>query len=170
VALSEDRIVVLGKVSGLFGVRGWVKIHSFTDPRGAILDYREWQLDSGDGWKPVDLADGKPHGKTIVARLEGIENREDAADYVGALIGVQRNALPATADDEFYWSDLEGLTVRNTDGTVIGTVAELLETGANDVLVVRGGEQEILVPYITGDVIKNVDLAEGVIDVDWEWR
>ena len=72
--------------------------------------------------------------------------------------------------DEYYWTDLEGLRVRDRDGTVIGTVAYLLETGANDVLVVRDGEREILVPFVTGDVIKQVDLADGVIDVDWEWR
>ena len=167
---NEDRIVVLGRVSGLFGVRGWVKVHSFTDPREAILEYPDWQIETGGDWQPIELVEGKPHGKTIVARLEGTETREDARQYVGATIGVPRASLPKTGRDEFYWADLEGLRVIDTDGTVIGTVAYLLETGANDVLVVRNGEQEVLVPFVAGSVVKNVDLAEGVIDVDWEWR
>ena len=167
---NEDRIVVLGRISGLFGVRGWIKIHSFTDPREAILKYPDWRIESGGEWKSIGFAEGRPHGKTVVARFEGTETREEAAQFVGATIGVPRASLPTTGMDEYYWTDLEGLRVRDRDGTVIGTVAYLLETGANDVLVVRDGEREILVPFVTGDVIKQVDLADGVIDVDWEWR
>ena len=166
----DDRIVVLGRVSGLFGVRGWIKVHSFTDPRDAILDYRDWRIEKGGDWQPIDVAEGKPHGKTVLARFAGTETREEAATYVGATIGVPRHSLPAAGQGEFYWTDLEGLRVRHTDGTVIGTVSYLLETGANDVLVVHGGDVEVLVPFVTGDVVKNVDLSAGVIDVDWEWR
>ena len=166
----EDRIIVLGKVSGLFGVRGWVKIHSFTDPREAILSYSDWRIERGGDWKPIELAEGKPHGKTVVARFEGTASREEAAQYVGATIGVPRAALPTTGDGEYYWADLEGLQVRDTDGAVIGTVAYLLETGANDVLVVRDGDREILVPFVADSVIRKVDIANGVIDVNWEWR
>ena len=167
---DEDRFVILGKVSGLFGVRGWIKVHSFTDPRAAILDYRDWYIESGGNWKPAELAEGKPHGKTIVARFEDTDTREDAARLVGATIGVPRSSLPATGTNEYYWTDLEGLEVRDTEGTVIGTVAYLLETGANDVMVVRGEDQEVLIPFVTGEVIKKVDLSDGVIDVDWKWR
>ena len=117
----------------------------------------------------MTVAEGKPHGKTIIARLEGIDDRDVAAGYVQATIGVERSQLPETADGEYYWSDLEGLTVRKKDGTVLGTVAYLLETGANDVLVIREADREVLVPFIPDQVVKDVDLASGVIDVDWEW-
>ena len=166
---TDTKPVIVGRISGLFGVRGWVKVHSFTDPREAILDYPDWLIESGDNWQPMNVAEGKPHGKTIIARLEGIDDRDVAAGYVQASIGVERSDLPETADGEFYWSDLEGLTVRKADGTVLGTVAHLLETGANDVLVVREADREVLVPFVLGQVVKDVDLANGLIDVDWEW-
>jgi len=166
---TADKPVVLGRVSGLFGVRGWVKIHSYTDPRVAILAYPGWQLGEGGQWRAIKVAEGKPHGKTIVARFDGSEDRETAAGYVNALVGVPRSALPATGEGEYYWSDLEGLTVEGQGGNVLGTVAGLLETGANDVLVVRQKDREILIPFLTGDVIKDVDLDSGVIRVDWDW-
>ena len=168
-ARTDTKPVIVGRISGLFGVRGWIKIHSFTDPREAILDYRDWLIESGDDWQSIAVAEGKRHGKTIVARLEGIDDRDVAASYVQASIGVDRSQLPETADGEYYWTDLEGLTVRKEDGTVLGTVANLLETGANDVLVVREADREVLVPFVPGQVVKDVDLANGVIDVDWEW-
>lgn len=168
-AQTDAKPVVLGRISGLFGVKGWVKIHSFTDPREAILEYPGWLVELDGQWRPVGLAEGKPHGKTVVARLEGIEDREAAEEYVNAFIGIGRDALPETGKDEYYWSDLEGLTVAGQDGKVLGTVAHLLETGANDVLVVRDEDREVLVPFVTGDVIKDVDLAKGVIVVEWEW-
>lgn len=168
-ALTETKPVILGRVSGLFGVRGWVKIHSYTDPREAILEYPCWFIEIGDRWQPVERAAGKPHGKTIIARFDGVDDRDEAAGYVDARIAVERRALPDTGKDEYYWSDLEGLQVENKDGSVLGTVAHLLETGANDVLVVRDGDREVLIPFVTGEVIKDVDLASGVIRVDWEW-
>ena len=168
-ARTDTKPVIVGRISGLFGVRGWVKIHSFTDPREAILDYRDWLVEAGGEWQSIAVAEGKPHGKTIIARLEGIDDRDIAAGYVQASIGIHRSQLPETADGEYYWSDLEGLTVRKEDGTVLGTVARLLETGANDVLVVREADREVLVPFIPGQVVKDVDLDKGLIDVDWEW-
>lgn len=167
--MTDIKPVVLGRVSGLFGVKGWVKIHSFTDPREAILDYPGWLIEIDDSWQPLELKEGKRHGKTVIAHFEGVDDRDIAAGYVDAEIGVPRSALPATDRDEYYWSDLEGLAVEGTAGNVLGTVAHLLETGANDVMVVRRENQEILIPFVTGDVIKDVDLAAGVIRVDWEW-
>ena len=167
--LEDPKPVILGRVSGLFGVRGWVKIHSYTDPRAGILDYREWLVLIGDRWKPVTVAEGRPHGKTLVARFEGVDDRDEAAAFVDALIGVTREQLPAAEDGRYYWSDLEGLAVEDEGGNTLGRVAYLLETGANDVLVVRDEGREILVPFVTGDGIKDVDLAAGVIRVDWDW-
>ncbi len=166
--MSDNKPIVLGRVSGLYGVKGWVKIHSFTDPREALLDYDGWQINQNGLWKDIKLAEGKRHGKTVIARFDGIADRDEAAVLIGGDIGVLRHSLPETDSNEFYWADLEGLRVDKEDGTTLGTVAYLLATGANDVLVVRG-DQEVLVPYVTDDVIKNVDLENGVIIVDWEW-
>ena len=160
--------VVLGRISGLFGVRGWVKVYSYTEPREAVLNYRRWLLSVSDGWREATVAEGKRHGKTVIARIDGYVDRDQAAGLVGAEIAVPRDALPETEEDRFYWSDLEGLRVVHRDGTELGTVAYLLETGANDVMVVQG-EQERLIPFVMGKVILGVDLADGRIDVDWEW-
>jgi 16S rRNA processing protein RimM len=159
---------VLGRISGVFGIKGWFKVHSFTDPREAILNYRNWLLDDGGTWHGAKLEEGNKHGRTIVARIAGVTDREQATRYVGNAIAVPRNEMPQLADGEYYWADLEGLQVIDKNGRVLGKVAYLLATGANDVLVVQG-EREILVPWLQDEVIKNVDLANGVIDVDWEW-
>ena len=160
--------VVLGRISGLFGVRGWVKVYSYTEPREAVLDYPRWLLSGKDGWHEVTIAEGQRHGKTVVARVDGYVDRDRAAELVGAEIAVPREALPETQKGQFYWSDLEGLRVVRPDGTELGRVAYLLETGANDVMVVKG-EQERLIPFVMGKVVLGVDLAAGRIDVDWEW-
>ena len=160
--------VVLGRISGLFGVKGWVKVYSYTEPREAVLNYGRWLLSVADGWREATVAEGQRHGKTVIARIDGYVDRDQAAGLVGAEIAVPRDALPETEEDRFYWSDLEGLRVVHRDGTELGRVAYLLETGANDVMVVQG-EQERLIPFVMGEVILGVDLADGRIDVDWEW-
>jgi len=167
-SVTETKPVILGQVTGLYGVKGWVKVRSYTEPREAILDYKDWLLLRDGDWQSVRLAEGKRHGKTVIARLEGVNDRDVAATYVDDDIGVPREQLPETARDEFYWADLEGLQVVHSDGRILGKVAYLLATGANDVLVVKG-DQEILIPFVQGEVIKDVDLAAGVINVDWEW-
>lgn len=166
--MSDDKPIVLGRVSGLYGVKGWVKIHSFTDPRDALLEYTDWVIELGGVWQEIELAEGKRHGKTVIARFGGIDDRDAAAAYVNCDLGVLRQSLPAAGAGEHYWTDLEGLRVERTDGTSLGIVVHLLETGANDVLVVQG-DQEILIPYLKGDVIKHVDLENGVISVNWDW-
>ena len=160
--------VVLGRITGLFGVRGWVKVYSYTNPREAVLDYSRWMLARKDGWCEAIVAEGQRHGKAIIARIEGYADRDQAAELIGTEIAVPRDELPETDTGEYYWSDLEGLTVVHRDGTVLGKVAYLLETGANDVMVLEG-ERERLVPFVMDKVVLGVDLDEGVIDVDWEW-
>ena len=160
--------VVLGRISGLFGVRGWVKVYSYTDPREAVLDYDRWLLSGANGWREATVAEGQRHGKTIIARLDGCIDREQAAQLVGTEIAVPRDELPEAEQGRFYWSDLEGLRVVHRDGTELGRVAYLLETGANDVLVVDG-EQERLIPFVMDKVILDVDLENDRIEVDWEW-
>ena len=158
----------MGRIAGLFGVQGWVKVYSYTEPREAVLNYDRWLLGSKDGWQEAHVAEGQRHGKTVIARIDGYVDRDQAAELVGADIGVPREALPQTEDGQYYWSDLEGLTVLHRDGTRLGEVAYLLETGANDVMVVKG-EQERLIPFVIDKVVLGVDLANGEIEVDWEW-
>ena len=160
--------VILGRISGLFGVRGWVKVYSYTEPREAVLNYDRWLLIRKDGWQEARVAEGQRHGKTVIVRIEGYDDRDQAAGLVGTEIGVPRVELPETGSDQFYWSDLEGLRVVHRDGTELGKVEYLLETGANDVMVVKG-ETERLIPFVMDKVVLDVDLANGEIRVDWEW-
>lgn len=161
--------VLLGRVSGVFGVDGWVKLFSYTEPREAILGYESCLLQQGDTWQALNWKRGKRHGKTVIAQIEGIDDRDSAEILVGADIGIWREDLPEAGSDNYYWADLEGLTVVNKDGDKLGVVAGLLATGANDVLVVKG-DREILVPFVTGRYVLDVDLAAGVIRVDWDWE
>jgi len=160
--------VVLGRISGFFGVRGWVKVYSYTEPREAVLEYKRWLLSNDDEWHSATVAEGKRHGKTVIVRIDGVEDRDQAAGLIGRDIGVPRDELPETEDGQYYWSDLEGLRVLAKDGSELGVVAHLLETGANDVMVIKG-EQELLVPFVKDDVVLDVDLDQGLIRVDWEW-
>ena len=143
-------------------------MYSYTEPREAVLEYTTWLLATSNDWQPVLVAEGKRQGKTIIARLEGFDDRDQAATLVGRTIGVPRDALPDTGEGQYYWSDLEGLRVVDRDGAELGKVRYLIETGANDVMVVKG-EQERLIPFVSGDTVVDVDLVNGVIIVDWEW-
>lgn len=164
---SKQR-VVLGRVSGLYGVKGWVKVYSETDPPANILDYSPWYLKLAGSWHPFELQEGRVHGKGIIALLGNCTNRDEAGSLVGAAIAITRNQLPVLAEDEYYWTDLIGLEVLTLTGESLGKVDHLLETGANDVLVVRSGDsQECLIPYVKGDVVKEINLAKGWLRVDW---
>jgi 16S rRNA processing protein RimM len=161
-------LVTLGRISGLYGVRGWVKVHSDTDPRDNIVGYAPWYLDRGRGWEVHELDGGRAHGKTVVAKLAGCEDRDAAAEWIGATIAVPRDQLDDQLDEgEFYWTDLEGLEVVTTEGVALGRIDHLFETGANDVMVVRG-ERERLLPYLWEQVVKEVDLDNRRMVVDWD--
>jgi len=162
---DRPHMVVLGHVAGVYGIQGWVRIHSETDPIGNILRYRPWYLGpEGQVFEPVE---GRRHGKGLVARLAGCSDRDLAATLVGKEIAVPRDRLPPPKADEFYWFDLEGLSVVTTTGTDLGKVDHLFATGANDVLCVRG-ERERLIPFVWDDVVKDVDFAAGRVLVDWD--
>jgi 16S rRNA processing protein RimM len=164
--MPEELLVVLGRIIGVFGVRGWVKVMSETDPPDNILHYSPWQL---CGHQPAEwfLVTGQRHGKGLIARLEGCQDRDQAQALVGLEIAVRRSQLPPPGVDEFYWADLEGLRVETTEGIRLGQVSHLLATGANDVLVVRG-ERERLIPFIWDQVVRELDLAGGRLCVDWD--
>lgn len=164
---AAGRRVLLGRIVGVLGVQGWVKLESWTDPREGIFGYRPWILVREGVEREVVALDGRPQGKGIVARLPGVEDRDQALQLVGSEIFVPRSALPPPAPDEFYWADLEGLDVVTPDGVALGRVSHLFETGANDVMVVRG-TREHLVPFLRPDVVRSIDFDAGVVTVDWD--
>lgn len=141
---------------------------SYTQPREAILDYDRWYMKQRGDWRVAADFEGRRHGKTVVVHLDGVDDRDQAATLVGCEIAVEREVLPDAGDNSYYWADLEGMLVMHRDGTELGRVAYLMETGANDVLVVQG-DTERLIPFVLEEVVIGVDTEKGVIDVDWEW-
>lgn len=168
--LSERRVIV-GRVSGLYGVKGWIKIYSFTRPTDRIFRYRPWYLRSTDQSsvppRPYEIAEDRLHGKGLIALLGGVDNRDSAEQLVGAEILVDRDQFGGVERDEYYWADLVGTRVVTTNDQELGVVESLFETGANDVLVVQGDRRR-LVPFLIGSVIQMVDLDSGKIIVDWD--
>ena len=163
-----QRMIQLGKVHGAFGVRGEVKLESFTEPRNAIFRYQPWVLrDARGAERTLEGARGRETPKGIVATLPGIEDRDGAEATRGLEIWVAREALPPPQPGEYYWVDLEGLAVRNADGSDFGVVSHLFSTGANDVLVAQG-ERERMIPFLVPDYIVSVDFDAGVVTVDWD--
>ena len=164
---DNDSIITLGKVNGVFGVKGWVKVYSYTAQQDDILSYKDWYLQQAGKWQKVKLLNGQRQGKGIVANIEGIVDRDQALALQDTLIGTVRNALPKLSVDEFYWSDLMGLNVVTVGQQPLGEISHLFETGANDVMVVKG-DRERWIPWLMNDVIKQVDLDEGIVQVDWD--
>lgn len=156
----------MGRIAAPFGVKGWVKVQPNTAAVRSLLDYREWWVGRDGEWREWTVADAKAQGRVVVAKLEGCEDRDGAAGLRGASIAVPRAALPAAGSGQYYWADLIGLKVVNTDGQDFGVVTGILQTGANDVLVVDGG-RERLIPFIAA-VIREVQPASGVIRVEWD--
>jgi len=165
--MTGQQRVVLGEVTGLFGVRGWVKLWSYTDPAWSLLDYKDIELGQGGAWRKTRLVEGRRHGEGLVGRFEGVQDRESAAALVGAELAVPRDRLPATGEGEYYWADLVGLEVVNREGVGLGRVERMMATGANDVMVVSG-ERERLLPFLPGRFVDEVDLDGGRIVVDWD--
>ncbi|MDN3555381.1 ribosome maturation factor RimM [Halomonas maura] len=170
-----DDHVVLGKLTSPYGVKGWLKVYSYTSPMEGILDYEAWVLRHQGRLVRYRLSQGRPHGKGLVARLEGVDGREQAEALAGAEILLPKAELPELdGDDEFYWHQLEGLKVVTDGGVPLGRISYLFETGANDVMVVKGRDgdavdsRERLLPYLPGEVVRDVDLEAGVMTVDWD--
>ncbi|MBT3197842.1 MAG: ribosome maturation factor RimM [Gammaproteobacteria bacterium] len=163
---STDSPVLLGRVSGLFGVRGWVRIYSYTSPRENILAYPSWRLHQNGGEQAYTVSQGHRQGKGVVAQLEGISDRTTAESLLGAEIFVARDALQPPALNEYYWSDLVGCQVVNLQQEALGEVANLMETGANDVLIVKAEREERLIPFVD-PWVQEVELDKRLIRVDW---
>lgn len=163
----RDRRVLLGRVAGVHGVRGGVKVESFTEPREQILQYQPWIL-RHDGAETVRPARALVRQPRLAVQLDGVDDRDAATALIGAEIWVRREQLPPAAKGEFYWVDLEGLRVVNLEGVELGRVERVFATGANDVLVVRDGETERLIPFIQGHHVRDIDLDAGRMQVDWD--
>ncbi len=155
----------MGRITAPFGIKGWVRVQPFTAAAGNLLGYPRWWVQRGAEWQEVEVAEARAQMEAVVARLAGCEDRDAAARFRGAEIAVPRSQLPQTRPDEHYWADLMGLTVVNGESRQLGNIVGILQTGANDVLVVQG-ERERLIPYIA-DVIREVDHAAGVVRVNW---
>jgi 16S rRNA processing protein RimM len=160
--------VALGHVTGAHGLQGWIKVYSDTRPRENIANFAHLLLQQTEGWQTWKVNSGRRQGKYVVIKLEGCDDRNQAEALVGAKIAVYRNQLPQLEEPgHFYWTDLQGLQVINTAGVELGVVDYLLETGANDVLVVKG-DRERLIPYLWEQVVQDVDLSAKRILVDWD--
>ena len=141
---------------------------SYTEPRESVLQYKGLLLGRDGDWQSIEVVEGQRHGKSVIAHLKGFDDRDQAATLIGTEIGVDREALPDPDDGQYYWSDLLGSTVVHRDGTELGKIDAILETGAHDVMVVHG-EQERLIPFVKDKVVISVDLKERRVIVDWEW-
>jgi 16S rRNA processing protein RimM len=164
---SQAELMVMGRVGGAYGVHGWLRVRSDSSPANNILLYQPWLLERNQKRFELEVAESRLHGKGLVVKFEGCADRTDALAYVGSEILVPRGVLPKLGSDEYYWSDLIGLEVVTTAGVELGRVDHLLETGANDVLVIRG-DGEHLIPFVFPDFINSVDLEQGRILVDWD--
>ncbi len=172
--MSTDNQITLGKVGAVYGIKGWLKIHSFTDEIDAILDYFPWSLKLGNNTRSVDVTDWRKHNKGLIVKVGGIDDRDNAQALVGSEILINESSLPELSQGDYYWRDLIGMAVVTTQGYDLGVVSELLETGANDVLVVKANlndgfsKKERLIPYLLEQVVESVSIENKQICVDWD--
>ena len=155
----------MGRIAAPFGIKGWIKVQPFSEDPGTLMDFRSWRVGRGTGHKLYTVEAIQDHSNTLVAKLEGIDDRDAAYALRGLEVSVVRKDLPPPEENEYYWSDLIGLTAINREGVELGKVDSLMETGAHDVLVIKG-KREHLIPFIAAFVGK-VDVAGGQIEVDW---
>lgn len=159
--------IMVGRIGSAHGLQGWLRIQSYTEPYENILDYSPWQLRIAADWCSVEVIQGRRQGKGLVAKLTGCDDRDAAHDLLGAEIFVHRQQLPKPNALQYYWADLIGAAVVNCAGVRLGRVVGLLSTGANDVLRTQG-DRERLIPFLLNDVVREVDLSNRTIRVDWE--
>ncbi|GAA0351960.1 ribosome maturation factor RimM [Bowmanella denitrificans] len=171
---DASETLVVGKIGAPYGVKGWVKITSYTEQPEDIFTYAPWLLKSEGGLKELKVDQWREHNKGLIAKLVGVEDR-DAVDRLKNLeIVISAELLPELEEGDFYWRDLVGMQVVTEKGYNLGTVRELFETGSNDVLVVKAnindafGQKERMIPYLVDQVVKQVDQAAKIITVDWE--
>lgn len=169
----SDQLLSVGRIQSAYGIKGWVWLYSNTEPTTNIFAYMPWYLQLGHEWREVRIADWREQGKGLVMRLDGCTDRNAAEALHGAVIWTAKANLPGLPDGDYYWSDLIDLSVWTVDGQLLGQVHSLMETGANDVLVVRPvsgsiDQNERLIPWLPGQVVTQVDIANKRLTVDWD--
>ncbi|EIU7556780.1 ribosome maturation factor RimM [Providencia rettgeri] len=171
--LPPENPIVLGKLGAAYGIRGWLKVFSSTEHAESIFDYQPWFIQRSGQWQHIEIEDWKHHNKDIIVKLGGIDDRDAAALLTNFEIAVNSTQLPEL-ENEYYWKDLMGCQVVTLQGYGLGIVTDMMETGSNDVLVIKAnlkdafGIKERLVPFLDGQVIKKVDLDAKLIEVDWD--
>lgn len=165
-AESQEKVVV-GRIGAVFGVKGWLKVHSFTEPMDNILHYHPWYIQTKGKWQAKDVVEFAIQAKQLIVQFAGLHDRDQAQLFTGLEIAVAREQLPKLAKGEYYWADLEGLTVVNTEGVILGKVDYLFATGSNDVMVVKGSKQ-YLIPFLLKQFVLKVDLPNNSLQVDWD--
>jgi 16S rRNA processing protein RimM len=180
--MAVNNMVVMGRIVAPYGVYGWLKVLPDTEAIDGLFDYDTWWLGKGDDWREIVVETAKLHNDVIVVKLQGIDDRDAAFACKGKQIAVPREQLPEPDENEYYWSDLIGLRVKNSQGVDFGLITEVFETGANDVLVVKPDvvepnvanadadkqkPQERLLPFVA-TVVLEVDLKAKTMLVDWD--
>ncbi len=170
----NDRIETVGKLGATYGIRGWLRLYSATEIAESIFDYKPWFLKVQNQWQEIELESWRYHNHHLIVKFKDINDRETAQLKTNCEIGVALSSFPQLENDDFYWHDLMGCTVINHTGYNMGVVKEMMETGSNDVLVVRAntkdafGKQERLIPFLFDNVVKKVDLEAKEILVQWD--
>lgn len=172
--MTQTEKVILGKIGAPYGIKGWLKLTAYTDDPQGIFDYDSLLIQVNGQWQSKPVAQWRRHNNGIVLKFEAVDDRESAQQYTHAEIAVLVEDLPELAEDEFYWRDLIGLSVINESGYQMGQVTDMLETGSNDVLVIKAkpndafGKTERLIPFITEQFVKEINQQDKTMLVDWD--
>lgn len=172
--MNTDNLIVVGKLGSSYGIRGWIRIFSFTEIPDSIFDYTPWYIQRAGQWQEIIVESFKPHNQDMIVKLKGIDDRDQANALTNAEVFVDAEKLPALSNGDFYWKDLIGCRVKTVNGYDLGLVTDLMETGSNDVLVVKAnlkdafGATERLIPFVEDQFIKQVDLTTKTVLVDWD--
>lgn len=166
-SVQTDTHIVVGRFGKTYGLKGWLRLSSETKPASNVLAYQPWLVKSVEGYKPIKITGSMMQSDILLVHVAGFDTPEDAKVLSGTFVFTLRERLPKLSSDEFYWADLEGLTVITTNQVTLGVVDYLMEAGACDVMVVKG-DAEYLVPFDKQNVVKQVDLQQGKIVVDWD--
>lgn len=172
--MNTENLIIVGKLGSSYGIRGWLRVFSFTEEPDSLFDYKPWYIQRSGKWQEVEVESFKPHNQDTIVKLKGIDDRDDANLLTNFEIYVNAQDLPSLDEGDFYWKDLIGCKVVTINGYDLGQVSDLMETGSNDVLVVKAnlkdafGAKERLIPFVEEQFIKQVDLSAKQITVDWD--
>ena len=164
---TTDQYITIGTFGKPFGIHGWITVHPASDHTANIVQYQPWAMETKMGWQAIQIAETKIHAEKIVVYLADVNTPEAAQPYNSKKIAILRNQLPKLQEDEYYWSDLEGLAVINQNNIELGHIAYLFRTGSNDVIVVEGNKRR-LIPFMQKEIITHIDLKNQCVHVQWD--